>query len=98
MKANVLNRQSKPNSMDIQGKVALITGGSKGIGLSIAESILAKGGKVALTSRNQGELNSVVSRLNDSYPGQSLGVRSDARLYEEQVEAVQKTIEKWGRL
>ncbi|MEL6389541.1 MAG: SDR family oxidoreductase [Bacteroidota bacterium] len=84
--------------MDIQGKVALITGGSKGIGLSIAESILAKGGKVALTSRNQGELNSVVSRLNESYPEQSLGVRSDARLYEEQVEAVQKTIEKWGRL
>ena len=42
---------------DIEGKVALITGGSRGLGLQIAEALGEMGGKVAITARKQPELD-----------------------------------------
>ena len=47
----------------LKNRVVLITGGSKGIGLSIAKKIINAGGKVIITSRNQDELNKVQKDL-----------------------------------
>ena len=53
--------------MSIEGKVTLITGGTKGIGLGIAESIVKNGGKVVITGRQADTTNHIAERLNESY-------------------------------
>ncbi len=80
----------------LQGKTALITGGSKGIGYGIAAAMLAKGMKVAITSRTQKTADEAAASLGDS--NQIIGIEADVRNYEAQQKAVQQVIEKWGQL
>ena len=49
--------------LDLTGKVALVTGGSRGLGLQMAEALGEMGAQVALTARKQGELDAAVSHL-----------------------------------
>ncbi|MFQ3212577.1 MAG: 3-oxoacyl-[acyl-carrier protein] reductase [Marivirga sp.] len=82
---------------DIKNKVFLITGGSKGIGFGIAEALLAKGCKVAITSRSQESADKAANQL-DSSSENILGLKADVRSYEDQKEGVDKILEKWGQL
>lgn len=50
--------------LELKGKTVLITGGSKGIGLSCAEAFLAEGARVVLVSRDQGNLDRACAALN----------------------------------
>ena len=47
----------------LDGKVALITGGSKGIGFAIAETLVSRGARVMITGRNAADLERAQSRL-----------------------------------
>ena len=47
---------------DLGGKVALVTGGSRGLGLQMAEALGEMGARVAITARKQGELDELVTR------------------------------------
>jgi len=49
--------------MNLEGKRVLITGGSSGIGLAIARTMLAKGARVVVTGRNEKRLAEAVSSL-----------------------------------
>ena len=49
--------------LDLSGKVALVTGGSRGLGLQIAEALGEMGAKLALTARKKDELDSAVAHL-----------------------------------
>jgi gluconate 5-dehydrogenase len=49
---------------DLSGKIAFITGGSRGLGLQIAEALGEMGAKVAITARKQGELDEAAARLS----------------------------------
>lgn len=79
-------------------KTALITGGTKGIGLSVAEALLQNGYRVAITSRSAENAQQTESELLAQYPDQILGLDSDVRNMESQQSAVNKMLEKWGRL
>ncbi len=57
---------------NLDGRVALVTGGSRGLGLQMAEALGEMGAKVALTARKQRELDEAVSHLG------KLGVKSVA--------------------
>ncbi len=48
---------------DLSGKVAMITGGSRGLGLSVAQAVGELGAKVALVARNQEDLDAAAGRL-----------------------------------
>ncbi|MDY0905697.1 SDR family oxidoreductase [Pedobacter sp. CFBP9032] len=77
-------------------KVALITGGSKGIGFGIAESLLKSGYKVAITSRTIDSANQAASLLVEH--GDVLAIEADVKSFQSQQSAVNLIIEKWGQL
>jgi NAD(P)-dependent dehydrogenase (short-subunit alcohol dehydrogenase family) len=52
--------------LDLSGRNALVTGGSRGLGLQIAEALIEMGAKVAITARKKDELDSALSRLGAS--------------------------------
>lgn len=84
--------------MSIEGKVVLITGGTKGIGLGIAESIVQNGGKVVITGRQADTTNHIAERLNESFGHCAIGVAADVRKIEDQKIAVKAAITEWGTL
>ena len=81
---------------DINNKVALITGGSKGIGYGIAEALINKGVRVAITSRSQDSADEAAKSLGDS--DMVLALEADVRSMESQQACVNQIIEKWGQL
>ena len=83
---------------NLTGKTALITGGSKGIGLGVAESMVRTGMKVAVTSRSQQAADEAATLLNSIVPGSAIGIQADVRNYAEQQQGVDRIIAEWGKL
>ena len=50
---------------DLSGKTALITGASKGMGLSMATALAEHGANVVISSRKQNELDAAAAKIND---------------------------------
>jgi NAD(P)-dependent dehydrogenase (short-subunit alcohol dehydrogenase family) len=80
----------------LENKVAIITGGSKGIGYGIAQSFLEQGMKVAITSRSQANADKAASSLGDT--DRVMGIESDVRKLADEQAVVQKVLDKWGRV
>ncbi|MFC0263212.1 SDR family oxidoreductase [Fontibacter flavus] len=82
----------------LENKVALITGGSKGIGFGIAAALMAEGMNVAITSRSLESAQEAAAELNKSGKGKALAIEADVRDYTSQENAIKQVMEKWGRL
>ncbi|MDR6550158.1 SDR family oxidoreductase [Paenibacillus qinlingensis] len=78
----------------LDGKVALITGGNSGIGLTATKLFLAEGAKVAITGRNQTTLDSVAEELGSNV----LAIQADASDPASMVHAVSQIITAFNRL
>ena len=92
-----LSFRKKNFSMELsENIVALITGGTKGIGLGIAEALLKVGVKVAITSRHGEEAQRVAEKLGPQ--SKVLGMETDVRDYQSQERAIAQVLEKWGSL
>jgi len=79
-----------------EGRVAVITGASRGIGLAIAERIVAEGGKVVITGRTQDGLDRAIETLGAN--NNALGVPGSADDTAHQAATVRAAIERFGRL
>ena len=81
-------------------KVALVTGGTKGIGYGIAEALMREGINVAITGRNLISAEMAAKELNSQNGkfGKALGLEADVRSMESQEKAVNKVMEKFGRI
>lgn len=82
----------------LQGKTALVTGGSKGIGLGIAESLIKEGMNVAVTSRSKEAIDQAAAQLNRIGPGKAIGIAADVRNLGAQQTSVERILQEWGRL
>ncbi|MCU0990720.1 MAG: SDR family oxidoreductase [Xanthomonadales bacterium] len=83
--------------MKLAGKVALITGGTSGIGSATAVRFAAEGAKVAITGRNA-ERGEQVVRDIEAGGGEALFLRADVRSAADCRQAVERTLERFGRI
>jgi len=84
---------------EIVDQVAIVTGASRGIGLAVAEQLLGAGAKVMLCGRDPARIESVISRLGESYDPARVGGGVCDVTDEAAVEAfVADTVERFGAL
>ena len=84
---------------NLNNKVALITGGSKGIGYGIAYALMQQGVNVAITSRSAESAQKAAGQLNaDVSSAKAIGLEADVRQLESQQQAVKTTVETFGQL
>lgn len=84
--------------MELSGKTAIITGGSKGIGLGIAQAMLDQGMQVVITGRNRQSIDEAVELLSKSGGKRVSGVVSDVRHLASEENVVIETIQKYGQV
>ncbi|MCE1247081.1 MAG: SDR family oxidoreductase [Firmicutes bacterium] len=80
----------------LKDKVAIITGGSSGVGFSTAKLFLENGAKVVITGRNREKLDKAVEELSKS--GDVTGIAGDVSKENDVIDTVKKTIEKYSRI
>ena len=81
----------------LKNKVAIVTGGSLGIGIGISTLFAKEGAKVIVSSRNLKDINNVVNKINDD-GGEASGIVCDITSSEQVKVLVSGTIKKYGRI
>ena len=84
-------------SNDLEGKVALVTGASSGIGAASARRLARAGAKVVLLATDEKELEQVASDI-EAAGGEALVLTADISQENQLKAAYQKTLDTWGRL
>src|ERR1700682_3475753 len=69
--------------MNLKGKTAIVTGGTKGIGRAIADALVRSGSDVCISGRSRDEVDRVVKELEDLDEGRVTGTVCDVREYEQ---------------
>jgi 3-oxoacyl-[acyl-carrier protein] reductase len=98
VRTKTTDTEANAMTTDLNGKAAIVTGGSKGIGYAIAESLAAAGANVTITARNEDELRRAAEALNANGGGRVIGLRCDQRRHEEVKRMVERTVEEFDRL
>ncbi|MEV5170969.1 SDR family oxidoreductase [Streptomyces flaveolus] len=77
------------------GKVAIVTGASRGIGYGVAEALIARGDRVCITGRGEDALKEAVEKLGAE---RVIGVAGKAHDLDHQSEVVERAMEAFGRV
>jgi NAD(P)-dependent dehydrogenase (short-subunit alcohol dehydrogenase family) len=85
-------------STDFSGKVAIVTGATRGIGLGIAAELVGRGASVCITARKPDELERAVAELDPDRTGRAISARGGADDADHQKDAVASTIDAFGRI
>jgi len=82
----------------LRGRVAIVTGGSRGIGLAIARALVAEGVQVAVTGRNEAHLGAARPSIEAAGPGAVETLRADVRRADDVQRAIDATVARFGGL
>ena len=83
---------------DFVGRVAVLTGATRGIGLAIAAELVDRGASVVITARKPDELEAAVDQLDPESTGRAISSRGSADDPEHQAVTVALALERFGRL
>jgi len=81
---------------ELAGKVAVVTGGTRGIGYSITRALLARGARVLICGRNAATLSAALKTLAAEGGDRIDGLVADVRRYEDCRRLIQRTVERFG--
>jgi len=84
--------------MDLQGKVAIVTGAASGIGKAISQLFASKGIKVVLTDYNERGLKGTANEMQKKYRENILFFKMDVRKYNEIEKVVNATLAKFSKI
>jgi len=84
--------------MNLNGKVAIVTGGTKGIGRAIAESLVREGIDVCVSARKRSEIDQTVGALTGLEKGRITGIVCDVCDHSQVKALVERTIAEFGGL
>jgi 3-oxoacyl-[acyl-carrier protein] reductase len=82
----------------LRGRVAIVTGGSRGIGLAIARALVVEGVQVTVTGRSGAHLAAARSAIESAGPGAVEALQADVRLAEDVQRAIDTTVARFGGL
>src|ERR1700686_5662932 len=85
-------------SKNLEGKIALITGGSRGIGAAIAKRLAADGANVTITYTKGADAAASVVKEIERAGRKAIGIQADAADADAVKAAVEKTVTTFGRL
>ncbi len=85
---------------ELKTKIALITGGTKGIGYGIAAALMQEGISVAITGRSKDTADEAANKLSSKSGNnaRAIGLEADVRSYESQQKALKMAIEEYGKV
>jgi len=84
---------------NLKNKVALITGGTKGIGYGIAESLMKEGINVVITGRTEKTAKDAAKKLQETTgSAKAIGMEADVRSFESQQNVVKSALSEFGSL
>jgi 3-oxoacyl-[acyl-carrier protein] reductase len=86
------------NGQRLSGKVALVTGGSRGIGAAIAKRLATEGASVAITYTKGADAAASVTKEIEHAGGKAIAIQADAADTDAVKAAVEKTVATYGRL
>ena len=84
--------------LGLSGSAAVVTGGSKGMGLAIAETLAAEGARVAVMARSQAALDSAVVSLLSAGAPDAVGISVDMSDADSIVAGFASVSDRWGEL
>jgi len=82
--------------LGLNGKIAIITGGSDGIGKAAASSMASEGAKVAIVGRTQSKLDAAVADIKAESGGTVIGIAADVSVESDVQSMVAKVVDEFG--